>query len=74
MSVFAGDFQAAAGAAQARDGEPAWMMMTAREQATAIYAELRKIDADHAKALAKIHRGDLRRIATMMGTRHDRPQ
>lgn len=55
--VSANDFQQAANAAQARCGEAKWTTMSVREQGTAIYAELQRIDAERVKAAAKSRRG-----------------
>lgn len=44
------DFQKAAAAAQGRYTKDAWMALPPREQAQAIYAELRRIDAERVAA------------------------
>ncbi len=46
------DFQTAAVAAQQSHGQD-WHVMSSREQAKAIYAELQKIDAKRTKAVLK---------------------
>jgi ABC-type branched-subunit amino acid transport system substrate-binding protein len=56
MPTLPDDFQKAADAAQARWGEVTWATMTVAEQATAIYAELQKIDTARTKALPKTRR------------------
>lgn len=44
------DFQQAVVAAHGRYTEDAWMALPTRAQAQAIYAELRRIDTEHAAA------------------------
>ncbi len=46
------DFQRAAAAAIAEVGYPRWVEMSQHEQTRAIYGQLRRIDADHATAMA----------------------
>jgi hypothetical protein len=46
------DFQRAAAEAEANAGKRAWLEMSPAEQTRAIYAKLRRIDADHAAAMA----------------------
>jgi hypothetical protein len=45
------DFQRAAAAAQRRRTEEAWTALPVREQAQAIYTELRRIDAERVAAM-----------------------
>ena len=45
------DFQRAAAAAEAEIGESGWSLMSSSEQGRAIYAHLRRIDADHTASL-----------------------
>ncbi len=46
------DFQRAAAEAEAKAGKRAWFEMSPSEQTRAIYAQLRRIDADRATAIA----------------------
>jgi hypothetical protein len=56
------DFQRAAAAAEAEIGNSGWSMMSSSEQGRAIYAQLRRIDADHTASLfiLPVHRDRLR--------------
>jgi hypothetical protein len=46
------EFQRAAAEAEAKAGKRAWFEMSPSEQTRAIYAQLRRIDADRAAAMA----------------------
>jgi hypothetical protein len=46
------DFQRAAAEAETKAGERGWFEMSPSEQTRAIYAQLRRIDADRAAAMA----------------------
>ena len=48
-------FQEAAKAAQMRNGE-AWLVLTPQEQTRCIYEEMRRIDAELAKAAGRLPR------------------
>ena len=46
------DFQRAAAGAEVSAGKHAWFKMSLSEQTRAIYAQLRRLDADRAEAIA----------------------
>ena len=68
------DFQRAATAAEAEAGKSGWSMMPPSERTRAIYAYLRRIDAEHAKSLVLLpaRRGRLQATTNESGVSHRR--
>jgi hypothetical protein len=60
LAMQADDFQRAAAEAEALAGTSAWWQLSPKERARAIYAQLRRIDAEHA-ASPVAHGSDGRR-------------
>ena len=62
------DFQKAAATAYRRQGAGIWFTLTVSEQAKAIYAELRRIDAERVTALLSRPPRSLQRVSEAAGS------